>query len=210
VLSNTGVRDLNASASGIDPTAEHTEAALATGVFWNGDHIGRFVTDLDGVLLAANDVGRGVLSAGDTIFLDEGRLRARAPDDQAALLDGLARGHRRATTYLMHGEPPCAPLVLQMVRRTHDGRGLSLLKAWRAECMGFVRLRPVAEALGLTEKQQRVVFHLVRGVDPEGVARRMGISVQTARTHIRNIYARLGVSSRAELFQIVCRYSSFL
>jgi DNA-binding CsgD family transcriptional regulator len=58
-------------------------------------------------------------------------------------------------------------------------------------------------ALGLTGSECRVVRRMVEGGDVEAVAEALCISVETVRTHVRNIYAKLGVRNREQLFALI-------
>jgi DNA-binding CsgD family transcriptional regulator len=64
----------------------------------------------------------------------------------------------------------------------------------------------VAAATGLTVSETRVVKLLVEGLRLDDAAARLGISVQTARTHVRRSYLKLGASSREEMFAVVLAY----
>jgi DNA-binding CsgD family transcriptional regulator len=59
------------------------------------------------------------------------------------------------------------------------------------------RKRPSAPA-GLTPREVEVLELAARGATTRQVARRLGISPKTAGNHIESIYAKIGVSSRAE------------
>ena len=50
---------------------------------------------------------------------------------------------------------------------------------------------------GLTDREGQVLALLARGLFTKQVARALGISVKTADRHVQNIYAKIGVSSRA-------------
>lgn len=52
----------------------------------------------------------------------------------------------------------------------------------------------------LTPQEQRVVQLMLRGHSSKSCARELGISPTTERVHRRNIYAKLDISSQAELF----------
>jgi len=52
--------------------------------------------------------------------------------------------------------------------------------------------------LGLTEAESRVASLLCGGSDATGIAEAMNISVHTSRGHIKNIYAKMGVSKQSE------------
>jgi LuxR family maltose regulon positive regulatory protein len=53
----------------------------------------------------------------------------------------------------------------------------------------------------LTEREGEVLCALATDLSPEQIAGQLLISLPTARTHIRNIYAKLGVHSRFEAIQ---------
>src|SRR5205085_12530049 len=57
-----------------------------------------------------------------------------------------------------------------------------------------------ADELGrfLTDRERDVLARLVHGESGKQLARHMGIAYSTARTHIQNILAKLGVHSRLE------------
>ena len=50
----------------------------------------------------------------------------------------------------------------------------------------------------LTHREVEVLEHLVRGESGKQIARALGISYSTSRTHIQNVLAKLGVHSRLE------------
>jgi DNA-binding NarL/FixJ family response regulator len=50
---------------------------------------------------------------------------------------------------------------------------------------------------GLTDREGQVLAMLARGLLTKQVAKALGISVKTADRHVQNIYAKIGVSSRA-------------
>jgi HD-GYP domain-containing protein (c-di-GMP phosphodiesterase class II) len=50
---------------------------------------------------------------------------------------------------------------------------------------------------GLTERETDVIGLLARGLQTKQIARSLGISVKTADNHIQNLYAKIGVSTRA-------------
>lgn len=51
----------------------------------------------------------------------------------------------------------------------------------------------------LTPRQLEVARRVARGSSDREVAEALGVSQQTVRTHLRNIFARLEISSRREL-----------
>jgi len=51
----------------------------------------------------------------------------------------------------------------------------------------------------LSEREQEVVRAIVFGARTAEAARRLGITARTVRTHLDNIYRKLGIHSRREL-----------
>ena len=61
----------------------------------------------------------------------------------------------------------------------------------------------VASKHGLTLRETEVLCLLATGLDPADVARELNISAATARTHARNIYAKLELHSQPDLIRYV-------
>ena len=62
-----------------------------------------------------------------------------------------------------------------------------------------------AGAPPLTPRQREIVELLVMGLQNKQIARRLGIGVETVKTHISRIIERLGVSSRTEVVVVALR-----
>lgn len=67
------------------------------------------------------------------------------------------------------------------------------------------RCGTVAREYGLSERETEILGYLSRGHSPTYVAKTLVISVSTARSHVRNIYRKVGVGSREELLQLIDR-----
>lgn len=145
------------------------------------------------------------LAAGPGAFsVASGRLILPARAEEEAFLDfltGLTRpGAWRLATgsgrWLIRAEPiapPEAPRAFLLSLHPMDGVDRYL---WADLCAGT----------GLTPSEARVVRLLVEGLRLDEAADRLGIAVQTARTHIRRSYLKLRVNSREEMFAKVLPY----
>ena len=69
--------------------------------------------------------------------------------------------------------------------------------AWKRRC--YI----AGEQYGLSERQYEVMCLLTQGRNAEYVAKELIISVSTAQTHIRNIYRKMDIHSRQELFDLI-------
>jgi DNA-binding NarL/FixJ family response regulator len=98
--------------------------------------------------------------------------------DPEKLLASIAEVHRG-------GSPMSSQIARILVRSFHEERD-----------------HP-SEAENLTPREQQILDLLARGYRSKEAAEELGISVQTVLTHIRNIYEKLQVRSRAEA---VARY----
>jgi DNA-binding NarL/FixJ family response regulator len=114
-----------------------------------------------------------VLAAADT-FQAMTQVRAhrpaRSPDEAADLLAAEARAGR---------------LDVEATRAVVEAAGA------RADRM------PRAQTAGLTERQVEVLRLLARGLTNQQIAERLVITRRTAEHHVQDMYARIGVSSRA-------------
>jgi DNA-binding CsgD family transcriptional regulator len=59
------------------------------------------------------------------------------------------------------------------------------------------------EGVKLTTRETQIVMSLVIGETAREVALRLGVSFHTVRTHIKNVYSKLGVVNRVELVRLV-------
>jgi DNA-binding CsgD family transcriptional regulator len=64
----------------------------------------------------------------------------------------------------------------------------------------LLHIKPLAQAgdAKLSEREQEVLNMLARGFSKRECADLLGLSVNTVSTHVKNIYAKLEVNSRAE------------
>lgn len=51
----------------------------------------------------------------------------------------------------------------------------------------------------MTEREFEIAASLVSGATARDISMELGLSFHTVRTHIRNLYAKVGVSNRVEL-----------
>ncbi len=65
------------------------------------------------------------------------------------------------------------------------------------------RVEGLSRGHGLTARESQVLGYLARGFDSTYIAKVLVISSNTVRSHMRNIYRKLGVGSRAELRELV-------
>ena len=65
------------------------------------------------------------------------------------------------------------------------------------------RIQALADAHALTKREQEILRYLSLGYGSAYISKTLFISDNTARTHMRNIYRKLGIGSREELLSLV-------
>ncbi|WP_067733043.1 helix-turn-helix transcriptional regulator [Novosphingobium naphthalenivorans] len=170
----------------------------------------------DGRPIAANRIACELLNEGDGISLAGGRLCFASPGDQRAFRDlcemaldevveqgclRVSRPSGKADLTLLVLRPPPRPGVMRS--------GLRLLL--RDPEQHTVRSRNALRDLyGLTDSEAAITMHLANGLCAEEVEEQFAIRHNTMRAHLRSIYAKLGVSSHAELVHAILTGASAL
>lgn len=90
-----------------------------------------------------------------------------------------------------------APLRLELLRRARDGGGPTARHA-ATILAGAGRGAARSADVRLSPRQREVLREVARGATDEAVGHALGISTSTAKTHLREIYRRLGVASRTQ------------
>lgn len=133
-----------------------------------------------------------------------------AGDPEALSLLGPTVGctcHERVAARTADGDRVCTPTcatelhgrVEHGVVRAHDG-------AWRLTCTAMAEHRVITlvplpldqlQDEALTARERQVLELVSLGLTNAQIARRLGISAATVRTHVEHVLAKLGVPSRA-------------
>ena len=163
----------------------------------------------------ANDRARTLLRQGDGLWDEDGSLRASLPEEDVQLQALLARALRfvggtgASGSMLVSRAKSRSRLVVHVNPVSEGGGG-----RWRSRMGALVLavdpadrtgidLERIREALGLTRAQSQVAVLLAEGKTIDDVALETGRSRTTVKWHIRNIYAKHGLSRQMELAQLV-------
>lgn len=135
------------------------------------------------------DILRRIKTQGSTAHC----VVATAYDDDANLLSAL---HAGADGYLLKdqpgeqlirdlngilsGSPPLSPPIARRIMRLAKQEPATLL------------------LVPLTPREEEVLTYIAKGLNRVEIAQALGVSVHTITTHVRSIYAKLDISSRAE------------
>ncbi|WP_345508945.1 LuxR C-terminal-related transcriptional regulator [Terrabacter aeriphilus] len=134
--------------------------------------------------------------------------RASGSGDVGAPLEPLERAVRLAEgtghvrVFVGEGAPMAGLLAALVEREPAWGHPRRLLDACHREAVVAGGVGDVNEARGLVEplstRELEVLRLLATSLDGPDIARRLFISVNTLRTHTKNVYAKLGVNRRRD------------
>jgi DNA-binding NarL/FixJ family response regulator len=132
-----------------------------------------------------------------------GRIRSTSPDARIVVLttfetDSEVSGAIKsgAKGYLLKDTP--RELLVQTIRRVHAGE-----TCIPAELVA--RLIAGMSAESLTDRELEVLKLVARGLSNKEVATTLAISETTVKTHLRGVFAKLGVLSRTEAIATASR-----
>ncbi len=90
-----------------------------------------------------------------------------------------------AIRQVMQGEAPMSPGIARMIVQSMQEQAAQPARAGAAD-------------YGLTNREKEILTHLSKGKGLKIIAADLSISIDTVRTHIKNIYEKLQVHSQAE------------
>jgi LuxR family maltose regulon positive regulatory protein len=185
--------DLRSAAAAVEPDSSRSSwsaVAEATVLYVSGE--------FESVRYAA----RVARSAHELTLRESVRLRgleaaaciATGDDDSAARLLAAVLGTAREQGWAAVASSLPRPVVA-------FGRLRDLMPADTAEPACWIP--GPALAAPLSPRERAVLRLLLDGADRAGVADRLGVSLNTVKTHLRSLYAKLGVTSRGEVLRKV-------
>jgi len=173
--------------------------------------VGIALTDRRGRVMFANRVAEKILRRGSGLTLIRDKLRAARPDDAqrlAALIEGAAG------TSLGIGDGPGGMLALP----TATGRPLTVLVSpcprlgllepaaivFMSEPPGSMHIeeRHIVRQYGLTQAEARLLRALVEGQRLKDYADDAGITLNTAKTHLKQVFAKTGSKRQTDLVRM--------
>jgi len=93
------------------------------------------------------------------------------------------------------------PEIKQSIEIIHSGGSMMSPQIARKVMNHFYTGRKKPEDSALTDKEREIVMGLVDGLSYKMIADHTCISIETVRTHIKNIYKKLHVHSKAEVIK---------
>jgi DNA-binding CsgD family transcriptional regulator len=164
----------------------------------------------------ANQAATELLSRERGLSIKSGRLCARTGDESLKLWKAvLAAAQSSPQAPAEHEQHislagPSAPIFLSLFPIDQDRLGLPrrpedivAIITKNGTGMTFESIAYFAAAYGLSPAEERLVQLLASGSGLFEAARELGISNNTARTHMRHVYGKVHVHSQADLVRLL-------
>jgi DNA-binding CsgD family transcriptional regulator len=157
---------------------------------------GVILCDLRGRVLFANRIAEAVLAQGDALLLDRsGELRGRVPAETAVLRHAFAEG---GAVRASRAGGETLPLLVCPLPPT----GAVVFIGDHEASLNNAR-QSIARWYGLTPSEAKLAAALAEGESLEEAAELMGITRNTARTHLKRIFAKTGTNRQGALVRLL-------
>ncbi len=113
-------------------------------------------------------------------------------DDHDKIFKAVCAG---ASGYLLKTSP--VEKIVESIREAHAGGAPMTPRVARSVLDMFSQLRAPQQNYGLTERERKILELTTEGLLKKEIAERLTLSYHTVDTHLRNIYAKLHVHTRA-------------
>lgn len=213
----TGVCLLSAKHSGSLPPAhgDLTESFL--------QHFPHAVllVDSKGAVTGLNQRAAAIVAQGDGLFVCQDVLRCARPADTAALhrligdaaqCDGRRGAAARYGLRLRRsGRRPLSVLMTPFRCQSVVANGAVVIGVFvhDPECPPAIDVQVLRDWYGLTPAETRVAVLLAGGLSLKEIVERFGIGANTARTHLKSIFAKTETRRQGELIQLLLSHPVF-
>ena len=119
-------------------------------------------------------------------------------DDSTKIFDALCAG---ASGYILKTDPPHK--YLEAIKEIYNGGSFMNASVAKKTLAFFshkniILASPQGHNYGLSEREKEILKELTEGFALKFIADKLFISVETVRTHVKNIYKKLHVANRTE------------
>jgi DNA-binding CsgD family transcriptional regulator/PAS domain-containing protein len=173
------------------------------------------LTDAHQKIVYANAAAERLLKSEDILTSRAGQLHVKFANAGRALADAIARTEKAGTALGQRGNgiplsAPAAPPSIAYVLPLAGSAERSVFGAATAAVFisltTSVQLPPEAALVALfdlTPTEAKIMCALGTGADQENIAKSIGISINTLKTHTQKIYQKTNINKHVEIAQLV-------
>jgi DNA-binding CsgD family transcriptional regulator len=193
------VRHRGADALVTLPTDDSPAAALALN--WiEHDLTPRVIVADDLAILWSNVAGRSLLAHKRDLEERSGILATVDRSKQPALARFVTLSEVAVSSWALKRSDGDGHLLFRAQCIDWRGGGMFGVAFFGSGSEFQIRYVDLDTVFGLTRAEHRVLLDMLEGLEADRLAEIHAVSIETTRTHIRNIYAKLQVHSREGLF----------
>jgi len=171
------------------------------------DPTAKFILDTCGHVLTMNTRARAVVQSGIVAVRTNKRLdlQSLAHNVNARnIIKDIGSG-RRATARILLRQLDETWIVVRYVASNNSGERVILVEMEMDDNDSTGGLDALAHTFRLTLTEMQVVEQIALAHCPKDIAREMEISINTVRSHLRSIYAKMGTGGYNSALQLILR-----
>lgn len=211
--SGNGAEGNGTLTGGVPAIADHAPAGLCSLGRLILDTFDRGVIAIDarGAVIDANLHARRILDTEEAIRVRNGRLEFVDPcvDDQLTrMLAVLSMTSDSPHAFVAHlngcdGSRPPRVLVTPVRNGPTEPAAAVVVHIFDTHCERTISHAVLRGLYGLTAAQAAVTAYLFEGQSVEHTAQQLGLSVNTVRSHLKQVFSKCGVHSQTELLHLL-------
>ena len=185
--------------------AERVETAYALSAWFESTSRARCLVDRKGRVLTINAAARRFLSTGVGFFLKNDVVDGATPEARARWREALAL--QGPSIVFAPTASPTRKAKRFALLEPVKGDDIIGVVFWAGARPDLSLLLPLARHYGFSAQHTRVAFELAHGRTVEQIARKLGVKVDTVRTHLKAIYEKAGIHSQPGVMAALLRFS---
>jgi DNA-binding CsgD family transcriptional regulator len=187
---------------------ESLEDAHALGLAWlKNDPHSRVILDDRLEVSWCNHAADAEFKLKRDLLIRDGMLAAANRSNQARLAEFVKSCGNEVRGLFFGCSDGNADLIFRGQELNRGGaRRFIGVRFFRSDSRNAVQHLALDQVFKLTKSEHRVLLEMLEGCTADQVAQKLGVSVETTRSHIRNLYVKLGVTSRESMFSRLHSY----